>query len=91
MLVTADGIVESVSAAITRLTGIDQEDVIGAPLTDLVVETDRAQLLDAPQAAASGAMATVTVDRDLLGTRSIRFHSSSPSWTSSTIPPSPGT
>ena len=37
MLVTADGVVESVSAAITRLTGIDQEDVLGAPLRELVV------------------------------------------------------
>ena len=41
MLVTADGEVESVSAAITRLTGVDQEDVIGASVCDIVVDSDR--------------------------------------------------
>jgi diguanylate cyclase (GGDEF)-like protein/PAS domain S-box-containing protein len=62
MLVTAAGVVESVSAAITRLTGIDQEDVLGTPLSDLVVETDRERVGDALRTATSGCPTTVTVD-----------------------------
>jgi diguanylate cyclase (GGDEF)-like protein/PAS domain S-box-containing protein len=62
MLVTADGIVESVSAAITRLTGIDQEAMLGAPLADIVAVADRERLLDAFRTVASGSVAIVTVD-----------------------------
>jgi diguanylate cyclase (GGDEF)-like protein/PAS domain S-box-containing protein len=62
MLVTAEGLVESVSAAITRLTGIDQEDVLGSPLADLVVAEDRTRISETLRAAASGSVATVTVD-----------------------------
>lgn len=41
MLVTADGVVESVSGALTRLLGHDQEHAENRPLTDLVVADDR--------------------------------------------------
>ena len=41
MLVTADGIIESVSAAITRLTGIDPEDMLGRRSAALVVAEDQ--------------------------------------------------
>jgi diguanylate cyclase (GGDEF)-like protein/PAS domain S-box-containing protein len=41
MLVEPSGEIESVSAAITRLLGHDQELVEGRPLTDFVVESDR--------------------------------------------------
>lgn len=44
MLLDADTRVVSVSAAITRLLGYDQEDVEGLLLTDLVVEHDRNRL-----------------------------------------------
>ncbi|MGZ4675328.1 MAG: sensor domain-containing protein [Acidimicrobiia bacterium] len=45
MLVDADGVVESVSVAITRLTGHDPQDVTGHPLAALVSsERDRAEL-----------------------------------------------
>ena len=61
MLVTADGIIESVSAAITRLTGIDQEAVLGAHLCDLVVEDDRGRLCDTFTSATSGVPTVITV------------------------------
>jgi diguanylate cyclase (GGDEF)-like protein/PAS domain S-box-containing protein len=55
MLLEPTGEIESVSAAITRLLGHDQELVEGRPLTDYVVERDRRSLssaleraLDAP-------------------------------------------
>jgi diguanylate cyclase (GGDEF)-like protein/PAS domain S-box-containing protein len=55
MLLDADGAVESVSAAITRMLGHDQELVEGQPLEDYVVERDRpalalalARAIDAP-------------------------------------------
>jgi diguanylate cyclase (GGDEF)-like protein/PAS domain S-box-containing protein len=62
MLVTADGIVESVSAAITRLTGIDQEDVLGTHLCDLVASHDRDRLCDAFLATKQGVPTTITVE-----------------------------
>jgi diguanylate cyclase (GGDEF)-like protein/PAS domain S-box-containing protein len=56
MLVEPTGEVESVSAAITRLLGHDQELVEGRPLSDFVAERDRnaltstlARALDAPE------------------------------------------
>ncbi|HXQ76062.1 MAG TPA: sensor domain-containing diguanylate cyclase [Acidimicrobiales bacterium] len=56
MLLEPTGRIESVSAAITRLLGHDQELVEGRPLTDFVVARDRrvlssalARALDAPQ------------------------------------------
>jgi diguanylate cyclase (GGDEF)-like protein/PAS domain S-box-containing protein len=56
MLVEPTGEIESVSAAITRLLGHDQELVEGRPLSDFVVERDHralsaalARALDAPQ------------------------------------------
>src|SRR5580658_2887709 len=56
MLLEPTGEVESVSAAITRLLGHDQELVEGRPLSDFVVERDRnalastlARALDAPE------------------------------------------
>jgi diguanylate cyclase (GGDEF)-like protein/PAS domain S-box-containing protein len=56
MLVDGEGRVESVSAAITRLLGHDQEKVQGSPLVDLAVRRDRialeaalARAMDVPQ------------------------------------------
>jgi diguanylate cyclase (GGDEF)-like protein/PAS domain S-box-containing protein len=61
MLVTPDGIVESASAAITRLTGMDHESVLGAALGDLVVDEDRDDVRRTLRAAGTGSVATVTV------------------------------
>jgi diguanylate cyclase (GGDEF)-like protein/PAS domain S-box-containing protein len=61
MLVSADGIVESVSAAITRLTGIDQEDVLGTALRALVLDDDQHLVCETLKASTSGAAETTTV------------------------------
>src|SRR5689334_16160187 len=61
MLVSAEGIVESVSAAITRLTGIDQEDVLGTALRALVVDDDQHLVCETLTASTSGAAETTTV------------------------------
>jgi diguanylate cyclase (GGDEF)-like protein/PAS domain S-box-containing protein len=70
MLVTADGSVESVSGAITRLLGHDPERVGGRPLTDLVEAADRPLVAEAmARAVASptrGATAPVTVEARLV-------------------------
>ena len=64
MLVSADGVVESVSAALTRLLGHDPERVEGRPLAEIVAEEDRAALAGALARARLGATAAspVTVD-----------------------------
>ena len=54
MLLTADGLVESVSGAVTRVLGHDPEHVCKGPLWDIVVEEDRALV----QAAISTAAVT---------------------------------
>ena len=56
MLLTADGLVESVSGAVTRVLGHDPEHVCKAPLWDIVVDEDRTLV----QTAISTAAATPT-------------------------------
>jgi len=51
MLLDRAGAVESVSAAITRMLGHDQERVQGRPLLELVIESDRPALQEALAAA----------------------------------------
>ena len=46
MLVSADGIVGAASGALARLLGHDPEEVVGHPLTDLVIPSDHAALND---------------------------------------------
>jgi diguanylate cyclase (GGDEF)-like protein/PAS domain S-box-containing protein len=78
MLVSPDGIVESVSGALTRLLGHDPEIVEGRPLAELVGEADRAALASALECASRGAsaVAPVTVSLGLLrheGTGTVPF------------------
>ena len=61
MLVSAEGIVESVSAAITRLTGIDQEDVLGSAFGVPVVDEDQDHVCQTLRASTSGTALTTTV------------------------------
>ncbi|MDE3086821.1 MAG: EAL domain-containing protein [Acidobacteriota bacterium] len=64
MLVSGDGVVAAVSGALTRLLGHDPELVEGRPLSEIVVEEDRASLAGALARARGGATAAtpVTVD-----------------------------
>jgi len=57
MLVSATGLLESASGAITRLLGHDPELIEMRPLTDIVAETDRRLVMTALSAAARGATA----------------------------------
>src|SRR5271170_1015038 len=57
MLVSATGLLESASGAITRLLGHDPELIEMRPLTDIVAEADRRQVVTALSAAARGATA----------------------------------
>ncbi len=68
MLVSATGLLESASGAITRLLGHDPELIEMRPLTDIVAEPDRRQVVAALRAAAGGATAAhpVTVRVGLL-------------------------
>ncbi len=63
MLVTKKGVVESISGAITRLTGRDPIDIESMPLTTiLATEADRCRLTEALSAAQSGRLTTAVVD-----------------------------
>ena len=63
MLVTSDGVVESISGAITRLTGRDPIDIERQKLTTiLATEGDRRRLTDALFAAEYGRLTTTVVD-----------------------------
>ena len=78
MLVSPDGIVESVSGALTRLVGQDPELVEGRPLAELVREEDRPAVASALERASRGTSAAtpVTVSLDLLrhgGTGTVPF------------------
>ena len=68
MLVSATGLLESASGAITRLLGHDPELIEMRPLTDIVAEDDRSQVMTALREAASGATAVhpVTIRVELL-------------------------
>jgi len=57
MLISADGNVESVSGALTRLLGHDPELVEGHPLADLVAAADRDHVIASLDQAAKGASA----------------------------------
>ena len=78
MLVSATGLLESATGAITRLLGHDPELIEMRPLTDIVAEADRRQVVTALRDAARGATAAhpVTVRVRLLrhdGKSSIPF------------------
>ena len=78
MLVSATGLLESASGAITRLLGHDPELIEMRPLTDIVAEADRRQVVTALSDAARGATAAhpVTIRVDLLrhdGNSSVPF------------------
>jgi diguanylate cyclase (GGDEF)-like protein/PAS domain S-box-containing protein len=78
MLLSPDGVVESVSGALTRMLGHDPELVEGRSLTGLVNETDRPALARALDRASRGASASspVTVTVGVLrpgGTESVPF------------------
>ena len=62
MLLDADGTIQSVSAAITRLTGLDQEVILGRPFGDFLDPPDRAVLDAAQTEALPGAMTSATVE-----------------------------
>jgi diguanylate cyclase (GGDEF)-like protein/PAS domain S-box-containing protein len=68
MLVSATGLLESASGAITRLLGHDPELIEMRPLTDIVAEPDRREVLSALREAARGATAAhpVTIRVGLL-------------------------
>jgi diguanylate cyclase (GGDEF)-like protein/PAS domain S-box-containing protein len=68
MLVSATGLLESASGAITRLLGHDPELIEMRPLTDIVAEPDRRPLMAALSEAARGATAAhpVTIRVELL-------------------------
>jgi diguanylate cyclase (GGDEF)-like protein/PAS domain S-box-containing protein len=68
MLVSATGLLESASGAITRVLGHDPELIEMRPLTDIVAESDRRQVVSALNEAARGATAAhpVTVRVGLL-------------------------
>jgi len=68
MLLSPEGVVESVSGALTRMLGHDPELVEGRPLAELVSEADRPTLVDALASASRGASASspVTVTVSLL-------------------------
>jgi diguanylate cyclase (GGDEF)-like protein/PAS domain S-box-containing protein len=68
MLVSATGLLESASGALTRLLGHDPELIEMRPLTDIVAEADRRQVMTALRDAARGATAAhpVTIRVGLL-------------------------
>ena len=68
MLVSATGLLESASGAITRLLGHDPEFIEMRPLTDIVAEADRREVMTALSEAARGATAVhpVTIRVELL-------------------------
>ena len=68
MLVSATGLLESASGAITRLLGHDPEFIEMRPLTDIVAEADRREVMTALSEAACGATAVhpVTIRVELL-------------------------
>lgn len=68
MLVSATGLLESASGAITRLLGHDPEMIEMRPLTDIVAEPDRRPVMTALSEAARGATAAhpVTIRVELL-------------------------
>jgi diguanylate cyclase (GGDEF)-like protein/PAS domain S-box-containing protein len=68
MLVSATGLLESASGAITRLLGHDPELIEMRPLTDIVAEPDRRQVMNALSQAARGATAAhpVTIRVELI-------------------------
>ena len=68
MLVSATGLLESASGAITRLLGHDPEFIEMRPLTDIVAEADRREVMTALCDAARGATAVhpVTIRVELL-------------------------
>jgi diguanylate cyclase (GGDEF)-like protein/PAS domain S-box-containing protein len=68
MLVSATGLLESASGAITRLLGHDPELIEMRPLTDIVAEADRREVMTALREAACGATAAhpVTIRVELL-------------------------
>ena len=65
MLVSANGYVESVSAALTRLLGHDPEEVENGPLANIVAEDDRPALGVAIAEALRGSTATQPVTQQL--------------------------
>jgi diguanylate cyclase (GGDEF)-like protein/PAS domain S-box-containing protein len=65
MLVSANGYVESVSAALTRLLGHDPEEVENEPLANIVAEDDRPALGVAIAEALRGSTATQPVTQEL--------------------------
>ena len=68
MLVSATGLLESASGAMTRVLGHDPELIEMRPLTDIVAEADRREVVTALREAARGATAAhpVTIRADLL-------------------------
>jgi diguanylate cyclase (GGDEF)-like protein/PAS domain S-box-containing protein len=68
MLVTADGYVQSVSGALTRMLGWDPERVESMPLVDIAAESDRPAVRVALERAAAGATAAhpVVIEAQLL-------------------------
>jgi len=68
MLVTADGSIESVSGALTRMLGWDPERVESMPLVDIAAESDRPAVRVALKRAAAGATAAhpVVIEAQLL-------------------------
>jgi diguanylate cyclase (GGDEF)-like protein/PAS domain S-box-containing protein len=69
MLVSAEGLVESASGALTRMLGHDPELVEHRPLAELVDEADRPALADALERAARGASASLPVTTSVQLTR----------------------
>ena len=65
MLVSADGYVQSASAALTRMLGHDPERVENEPLANIVVEADRPLLAGAIAEALLGSTATHPVTQEL--------------------------
>ncbi len=61
MLLDGDGTIQSVSAAITRLTGLDQEVILGRPFEDLLDPPDRVLLRAAQADALPGVTTSATV------------------------------
>jgi PAS domain S-box-containing protein len=66
IFVTANGLVESVSGAISRLLGHDPELVVHRPLAELVVEEDRAKLAEAFENASQSESASEPVTLDVM-------------------------
>ncbi len=64
IFVTPNGLVESVSGALSRLLGHDPELIVHRPLAELVLEEDRSKLVEAFESAAKSTTAAdpVTVD-----------------------------